>query len=64
MDLNKIRQSETSKDYWKIQTMAWWRQYIKNVKQIKLLREQNRQLRKVNVTLKEVVNDYMEDESN
>lgn len=66
MDLSEIRKAETSLEYWKDESLYWWRLYLGNLKMIHKLREENRKIRKLNVTMKEVVSewvaDYFEDE--
>jgi hypothetical protein len=47
MDLEKIEKAETSLEYWKSESLLWWRMYLRNVMVIKNLREQNRQLRRL-----------------
>lgn len=44
MNLNEIRRVEHG-GHWRSQTLMWWRMYLKNVKVIRKLRAQNRQLR-------------------
>lgn len=61
MDLEQIRQAETSMEYWKDESLYWWRLYLSNLKMIRKLREDNRKLRNLNVTMKEVVNDWVSD---
>lgn len=61
VDFNKIKEHETSMDYHKDQSDYWWRRYLNNLKMIRRLREDNRKLRKLNVTMKEVVNDWVSD---
>lgn len=45
VDLNQVRQAENSLEYWKEESLLWWRMYLRNLIVIKSLRKQNRQLR-------------------
>lgn len=61
MDIVEIEKHETSMEYHKDQSNYWWRRYLSNLKMIRKLREDNRKLRKMNVTMKEVVDDWVGD---
>lgn len=45
MDLTKIEQAETSLEYWKDESLTWWRMYLHNLCLIRKLRKDNRTLR-------------------
>ncbi len=45
MDLAKIKESETSMEYWKDESLLWWRMYLRNVMMLRKLRKENRHLR-------------------
>ena len=61
VDFKEIEQHETSMEYHKDQSNYWWFRYLNNLKMIRKLREENRKLRKLNVTMKEVVNEWVSD---
>ncbi len=44
MDLTKIKESEGI-EYWREESLMWWRMYFRNLNMIKNLREENRRLR-------------------
>ena len=60
MDLVKIKKAENI-EHWREESLTWWRLYLGNLKMIRQLREENRHLRKLNVTMKEVVDDWVAD---
>ena len=64
VDLAKIKRAEGI-EHWRQESLTWWRMYLKNLEMIRLLREQNRKIRKENCMLREVVTEYiMEDREN
>lgn len=61
VDFNEIEQHEKSIEYHKKKTYDWWIKYIRNLKMIRNLREENRQLRRRHIVMKETLKDWIDD---
>ncbi len=44
MNLNEIKRAESG-GHWRSQTLMWWRMYLRNLKMVRKLRQENRYLR-------------------